>query len=103
MAHGFVKARLAADQRRGALGLLPGRVFALHHLAGIQRGRDLVVAVHARDFLREVAHARDVRAEARHDDLAAFDCEAQLLEVSLLLRIGQGQAEQAVHFIRFKG
>ena len=33
----------------------------------------------------------------------AFDCEAQLLEVSLLLRIGQGQAEQAVHFIRFKG
>ena len=102
VAHGLVKARLAANQRGSALRLLSRRELTLYHLTGIQRGRNLVVAVHAGNLLGYVAHTVDVGAEERHNDLVVLDLEAQFLEQLYLLLRGQLQTEQRVHLVRLK-
>ena len=102
VAHGLVKARLAANQRSSALRLLSRRELTLYHLTGIQRGRNLVVAVHAGNLLGYVAHTVDVGAEERHNDLVVLDLEAQFLEQLYLLLRGQLQTEQRVHLVRLK-
>ena len=93
VAHGLVKACLAANQSGSALRLLRRRELTLYHLACVQRGRDLVVAVHAGNLLSHVAHAVDVGAEERHNDLVVLDLEVQLLEQLYLLLSGQLQTE----------
>ena len=102
MAHGLVKACLAADQCSSALGLLGRGELALYHLAGVQRGRDLVVTVHAGHFLGHVAHTVDVGAEERNNDLVVLDLEVQLFEQLYLLLGGQVQTEQRVHLVRLE-
>ena len=102
MAHGLVKACLAADQSGSALRLLGRGELALYHLTGVQRGRDLVVAVHAGHFLGHVAHAVDVGAEERNNDLVVLDLKVQLFEQLLLLLGGQVQTEQRVHLVRLE-
>ena len=102
MAHGLVKACLAANQSGSALRLLRRRELTLYHLACVQRGRDFVVAVHAGNLLSHVAHAVDVGAEERHNDLVVLDLEVQLLEQLYLLLSGQLQTEQGVHLVRLE-
>ena len=102
MAHGLVKACLAANQSGSALRLLGRRELTLYHLACVQRGRDLVVAVHAGNLLSHVAHAVDVGAEERHNNLVILDLEVQLLEQLYLLLSGQLQTEQGIHLVRLE-
>ena len=102
MAHCLVKTGLAAGQGDILLGQLLGCVLALHHFAGVQRGRDLVVAVHARDFFSKITHARNVHAERRDDDLAVLHAELEALQICLLLVGRQVKAEQRVHLVRLE-
>ena len=61
------------------------------------RCRNVVIAVHAGNFLRQIAHAGDIRAVERNDDFIAFDDKAQTIQVSDDFLAAQVNAEQRVH------
>ena len=80
-------------------------LLALDHAAKRRRARDLVEAVDARDFLREVLHVGAVIAPRRHGDVIrfsalCFDREAELREDLDHLLARDLRAEAALDLVR---